>query len=265
MTVSRVIIGMMLVALLGASACLSARANPRSYYVLFAGAHERVTEEPLIKGLVRVRDMDTDSVYEKFQIVVRKSPYQLSYSDLHVWAVKPHQMVSDYAASALESSALFSAVTRELRDTRPKYGLAGQLHAIEVYDSDDLWFVHLALSLYLTRFEDGERLWSMEYDQRKKVTSGDFGHAARGLSEMMQEVFDQAIEQLAELEIAGIVKGGRLPLRRKASPKLFLRPDVKPMEAEPPPPPPAPAAEDKNIYVPESPVPPPPEKQDQVP
>lgn len=255
MTVSRGLRGIMLMTLLGASACLSARANPRSYYVLFAGAHEPVAEEPLIKGLVRVRDMDTDSVYEKFQIVVRKSPYQLSYSDLHVWAVKPNQMVSDYAASALESSVLFSAVTRELRDTRPKYGLAGQLHAIEVYDSDDLWFVHLGLSLYLTRFEDGERLWSMEYDQRKQVTSGDFGHAARGLSEMMQEVFNQAIEQLAQLDIEGIVKGDRLPGRRRASPKLFMSPDVQPMEAEPPAPP-APA-EDQNIYVPESPAPPP--------
>lgn len=182
--------------------CFGARTSDRSYFVLHGEPREVVAERPLVKGLVRVRNMDTDAVYEKFQIVVRRSPFQLRYSDRHVWAVKPNQMVADLVAQALESTRIFSAVTRELVDVRPAYTLAGKIHAIEVYDSDDLWFAHLAASLYLTRFKDGERVWSMDFNQRKRVTTGDFGHAARALSELLQVMLTQAIGELSGLEEA---------------------------------------------------------------
>lgn len=183
-----------------AASCLSARSNQRSYFVMHGEPREPLADEPLFKGLVRVRNMDTDAVYEKFQIVVRKSPYQLRYSDQNVWAVKPNQMVADLIALELETARLFSAVTRELIDIRPKYTLAGQLHAVEVYDSDELWFAHLEISLYLTRFRDGERIWSMDFDQRKRIDSGDFGHAARALSELYTTCMTQALGELAGLE-----------------------------------------------------------------
>ena len=92
----------------------------------------------------------------------------------------------------------------ELIETRPKYTIAGQLHAIEVYDSEDLWFAHLEITLYLTRFTDGERLWSMDFDQRKQIEAGDYGHAARALSELFSTCMTQA---LAELSGIGIARG----------------------------------------------------------
>ena len=188
-----------LVAMAGVG-CLSARATARSYFVLHGEAREPVAERPPISGLVRVRNLDTDAVYEKFQIVVRKSPYQLRYSDSNVWAVKPNQMVADVVAQSMETANLFSGVTRELVDARPRFTLSGQLQAIEVYDSEDLWFAHLEISLYLTRFSDGQRLWTMDFDQRKQIERQDFGHAARALSELMQIVLTQAIAELSALE-----------------------------------------------------------------
>ncbi len=185
------------------SGCLGARSTPRSYFVLHADPREAVAEVPVIKGLVRVRNLDTDAVYEKFQIVVRRSPYQLRYSDRNVWAVKPNQMVADLIGQSLETSRVFSGVTRELADFRPNYTLAGKLHSVEIYDSGDVWYAHLEASLYLTRFSDGERMWSMDFDQRKKITVGDFGHAARALSELLQTLLTQAIGELTAIDIAG--------------------------------------------------------------
>ena len=210
------------------TACLSARVQPKRFYVLHGEPRDPMATFPLIRGLVRVRNLDTDRVYEKFQIVVRRSPYELGYSAENVWAVKPNEAVSDLIAAALESSATFSAVTRQLLDTRPQFVVSGTLHAVEVYDSEDLWFAHLGMSLHLSRFQDGERIWSFDFDQRKEVSRGDFGHAVRALSELLEGAMSRAIGELAALNIA------RSPRRGPAS-RPAPRPRPEPEEPDRPP------------------------------
>jgi ABC-type uncharacterized transport system auxiliary subunit len=217
-----------------ASGCLGAVTNPRSYYVL-SGDPATPPPEPMIPALVRVRNMDSDSVYEKFQIVVRRSPYELRYSEQNVWAVKPNHMVSDIIARTLLDTGAFSGVTRGLGDTRPDFVISGDLHAIEIYDSDDLWYAHLSISLRLNRFATGERLWGFSYDQRKHVPTRTFAQAVRALSELLSAAVRQAVVALIDLKI----DKSKLPPSQK---------EVPPKEI--------PAAEDEvrteePIYVPE--------------
>lgn len=182
---------------LQSSACgLFGRAQqPRNFYVLAVDPLEKAPGR-VLPGLVRVSSMDTASTYDKFQIVVRESPYQLQYSDLNVWAVKPGRMVSDAMASALRDAGSFDAVTRELGERRPDYTLAGDLNSIEVYNSGDAWFAHLAISLAFTRFSDGQVLWTYSFDRRKQVPSGDFAAAIRGMSELLSAATQEAVGQL---------------------------------------------------------------------
>lgn len=191
-------IGLLLVApVLGS--CLGARnVAPKNYFVL----NQSIPLSPpkrSLKGLVRVRDLDADAVYEKFQFVVRRSPYELRYSDRNVWAVKPDSMLSDIIARSLAEARVFSGVTRHLGDTRPDYILGGKLHAIEVYDSGDLWYAHLAVSLRLTRFRDGEALMAFKFDERKHVPARTFSQAARALSELLADVISYGTAELREL------------------------------------------------------------------
>lgn len=195
----------LLVGGLSLGGCFGAVQNLRSYYVL-AGDPATKAEEATIKGSVRVRNMDADAVYEKFQIVVRRNPYELRYSDLHVWAVKPNQMISDIIAKTLADSGTFEDVQRALGDTRPDFTLGGELNAMEIYDSDDLWYAHLALSLRLTRFDDGAQLWSMTYDQRKLVESKSHAHAVRALSELLSACVRQAVVEMTDLKLTGAPK-----------------------------------------------------------
>ncbi|MFO0724381.1 MAG: ABC-type transport auxiliary lipoprotein family protein [Myxococcota bacterium] len=195
--------------------CLGAVPNLRSYYVL-AGDPSSPAAEPAIRGSVRVRNMDADAVYEKFQIVVRRNPYELRYSDLHVWAVKPNQMVSDIIAKTLSDSGTFEDVTRVLGDTKPDFTLGGELNAMEIYDSDDLWYAHLALSLRLTRFDNGEQVWSMTYDQRKLVESKQHAHAVRAMSELLSAAVRQAVVEMTDLKLsAGKSSGSDAALERE--------------------------------------------------
>lgn len=186
-------------ALLG-GACLGGGAIHRSYYVLHGVTLSSVG--PTIKGQVRVRNLDAASIYEKFQIVVRRSPYELSYSETDVWAVKPNRMISDVIAEALTQANGFSSVVRELGDLRPDYILSGDLHAIEVYDSDDVWYAHLAIILQLSRFDTGQTLLTFSFDQRKHVPSRTFSQAARALSELLSTALDDFIGQLMQLSVA---------------------------------------------------------------
>lgn len=199
--------------------CFGAVQNLRSYYVL-AGDPATKAEVATIKGSVRVRNMDADAVYEKFQIVVRRNPYELRYSDLHVWAVKPNQMISDIIAKTLADSGTFEDVQRALGDTRPDFTLGGELNAMEIYDSDDIWYAHLAISLRLTRFDDGAQVWSMTYDQRKLVESKSHAHAVRALSELLSACVRQAVVEMTDLKLTAAPKASS---RGSAAPRERAR------------------------------------------
>ncbi|MEQ9495545.1 MAG: ABC-type transport auxiliary lipoprotein family protein [Deltaproteobacteria bacterium] len=188
-----------LAALLSLPSCLGASQLPRSYYVIANEPLGFRHHAPVMNGILYVRSLDVDAVYEKFQFVVRKSPYQLRYSDQNVWAVKPHQMISDVLAAALDHTNTFEGVTRELIEARPAYTLSGQLNAVEIYDSDDVWFAHLAVSLHVSRFSDGARVWSYDFDQRKRLGTTSFEHGARALSELSHQITKDVVEQLAKL------------------------------------------------------------------
>lgn len=191
------------IALVLCTGCLSASSNPRSYYTLH-GVLDGTSKRGSIPGLLRVRDLDAAKAYDKFQIVVRRSPFELRYAETHVWAVKPHRMMSDLIAQWLADTNTFEAVTRELGVTRPKFVLDGDLQAVEIYDSgEDLWFGHLALSLRLTRFSTGEVLWSYTFDERKEVQTRTFSHAVRTISELMIAAIDEAIQSMDPLRPPG--------------------------------------------------------------
>lgn len=240
-------------ALVLAPGCLGAVSNARSYYVL-AGDPATPPERPTIDGSVRVRNMDVDAVYEKFQIVVRKNPYELRYSDLHVWAVKPNQMVSDIIARTLVDTGAFADVSRALGDTRPDFTLSGDLNALEIYDSDDVWFAHLSLSLRLNRFDDGEQVWSMSYDQRKPVESRNHAQAVRAISELLSACVRRAVIELEDkaLEVGGERRALTSDERRREEERERRR--ARALERATPSVEPAPSpAPDAPVYVPESP------------
>lgn len=188
----------LLVVLHGLS-CFGTVSDPvRHYYTLHLEPLHQVPS-PHINGLLRVRDLDSDAAYDRFQIVMRRSPFELSYRQSDVWAVKPNRMVSDLLARGLADQNVFAAVTRELSERRPDYLLSGELHAIEVYDSDDMWFAHIAMSLQITHFESGKILWTFNYDDRKNVTSGNFSHVVRALSELLSTSLEKALTSMEHM------------------------------------------------------------------
>jgi ABC-type uncharacterized transport system auxiliary subunit len=229
--------------LLASIGCFGSSPAIRSYYVLHGVTASSMVGSP-IDGLVRVRNLDAATVYEKFQIVVRQNPYQLQYDEDNIWAVKPSQMIADVIARALNDSKRFTAVVRELGELRPQYILSGRLQAVEVYDSDDQWYAHLSLSLHLTEFATGRTLHSLTFDERRPLAERSYAQAARAISELLSTAIDELVIGLEKLDVPRAE--GYTPPTEVIEPEA---PEPEPETAGPEDPPP-PTDED-TIFVPE--------------
>lgn len=208
--------GCVLALAVGVLSCFGTVTPQRSYFVMHGLTANRSAQGP-IDGLVRVRTLDADTIYEKFQIVVRRNPYELQYSDTNVWAVKPNRMVSDMIARSLAEGEAFKTVARELGELRPDYILGGDLHAIEIYDSGDIWFAHLSLTITMSRYSNGEALFTYTFDERRPIPEQTFAQGARALSELLSTAMDEVLTRLDSLPLSRTTvtdDGSVKPVRR---------------------------------------------------
>jgi ABC-type uncharacterized transport system auxiliary subunit len=146
---------------------------------------------------VRVKEFEIEQAYARPQIVYRRSPFQLHYYFFQVWAVKPERMITDVVYKHLSTSFLVSHVVRRFDEgARPDFELAGNIEAIEEYDSEDVWFGHIALTLKLTRMKDNRTLYMRRFDRRKQVHQHDPELVVRELSQILDFIVSQALHDI---------------------------------------------------------------------
>jgi ABC-type uncharacterized transport system auxiliary subunit len=106
-------------------------------------------------------------------------------------------MVSDLVRKQIVSSGLVSHVVRRYDEgLDPDFELSGLIEAIEEYDSDQLWFAHLAIRLTLTRTSDGRVMYSRQFDNRKKVFKNSLEAVVQELSSILEFIINQAIRDM---------------------------------------------------------------------
>jgi ABC-type uncharacterized transport system auxiliary subunit len=147
--------------------------------------------------VLRLKEFDIEEAYARPQIVYRKSAYELQYYYYQVWAVKPTRMITDLVHKHLLRDNLFSTLIRRYDEGgKPDYELSGQIEAIEEYDSDEIWFAHLALRFTLVRSSDGRVLYNRRFDNRKRVFENNPEHVIREMSQIMEFVTNQLIHDM---------------------------------------------------------------------
>jgi len=152
--------------------------------------------------VIRLKEFDIEDAYARPQIVYRQSRFQLAYDWYRAWAVKPTKMITDLVhRHLLEVNLVSKVVLRYDEGTRPDYELSGYIEALEEYDSDDVWFAHVALRLTLTRLRDGKIIYRRHFDKRKKVFENDPEHVIREMSVLMDFIMSQAVHDL-DVELA---------------------------------------------------------------
>lgn len=146
---------------------------------------------------VRIKEFSIEDAYARPQIVYRKSPFELEYYYFRVWAVKPVRMITDAVHKHMASTALVSHVVRRYDEgAKPDYELSGHIEAIEEYDSEDVWFAHLAIRIRLTRISDGRTLYMRRFDRRKQVFQHDPEYVIREMSQIMDFIMSQVLHDI---------------------------------------------------------------------
>ena len=221
--------------IVGSTGCFGARSIERRYYMLHPSLQNVPDADQRLPGVVYVRDLEIDRVYDKFKLVIRKSPYVLLYSGSHAWAVRPNRMVSDILAETLSEANVFSSVSRQLAAGRPEYELSGTIRAIEAETGSDPWRAHVAIDLQLVRFDDGRILWRYAIHDAQPM-SDDLDDVPEAVSEILDRGLRRAIDDL--MATADQIR--RLPPARGARDRgrQRLAPDDEapepPPEEEPP-------------------------------
>jgi ABC-type uncharacterized transport system auxiliary subunit len=149
---------------------------------------------------LRLKELDIEEAYARPQIVYRQNPFELLYYINKFWAVKPNRMVTDLIRKQIISSNMVKQVVRRYDEgIEPDFELTGLIEAIEEYDSDHLWFAHLALRLTLTRNSDGQVLYTRQFDNRKRVFRYSPDAVVQELSSVLEFIMDQAIGDMSNI------------------------------------------------------------------
>lgn len=169
----------------------------KEYYVLnyLPSINKSKAEKPY-PVTIRLKELDIEEAYNRPQIVYRQSPFQLKYYNYRVWAVKPTQMITDLIYKHLTTINLVSNIIRRFDEGRPNYELSGMIEAIEEYDSDELWFAHLAFRVTLVRLDDGTTVYTRRFDHRKRVFQQEPEYVIREMSSLMEYTMTQVAKDL---------------------------------------------------------------------
>ena len=173
-----------------------ARIPVKQYYLLNyvpSSSRDRLNPGPY-QCVFRLKEFGIEEAYTRPQIVYRQSPFQLRYYVYRVWAVKPERMITDLVHKHLLTASLVSNVVRRFDEGhKPDYEVNGMIESIEEYDSDELWFAHLAIRISLTRMKDGRLMYSRRFDQRKRVFQHEPEYVVREMSALVEYIFSQVI------------------------------------------------------------------------
>lgn len=170
----------------------------KQYYVLnyLPSMNKRQNPNPY-PITIRLKEFNIEEAYNRPQIVYRQSPFQLKYYVYRVWAVKPTRMITDLVHKHLVSANLASSIVRRFDEgKKPDYELSGIIEALEEYDSEELWFAHLAFRINLVRTGDGRVLYTRRFDLRKKVYQKEPEFVIREMSALMEYAMTQAVHDM---------------------------------------------------------------------
>jgi ABC-type uncharacterized transport system auxiliary subunit len=159
----------------------------RQYYGLsYSLSDVPAPTEAKYKATLMIREPDILLAYDRAQIVYRYDPFRFKYYNYKYWLAKPQQMIRELVYRHVKHVNLFSEVTLTFQRHAPDYVLEGMIDAIEEYDSGDVWYSHLAMSLRLVRYEDRVVIWTHKFDVQKEVFTKKPVYVVRAMSEQIE-------------------------------------------------------------------------------
>jgi len=153
------------------SGCFGTVAEIKHRHFLLQGAPPAATPaaslEPLpALGALWVKDFQVDAVYDRAQLVHRRSPNEVWFSRDEVWAARAGRMLADAVARQWLAHTPFLAISRSAGEAPATYSLTGEITALEVVEAPPggTAMAHLAWVLQLLDNRSGKTLGQYVFD-----------------------------------------------------------------------------------------------------
>ena len=146
---------------------------------------------------VEIGAFEVSRLYDQEKIVFRLSPQEIEDDRYHRWAVRPGDMITDAVEQYIRDAHLFTDIRQEFVDTRPDFTLTGTVKAIERFDSGNLWYARLVMSVQVVD-KRNEIFWGpREFDSGlEQVYLEDFSHTVVTLSRRLRRNMAEVIREL---------------------------------------------------------------------
>ena len=146
---------------------------------------------------VEIGAFEVSRLYDQEKIVFRLSPQEIEDDRYHRWAVRPGNMITDAVEQYISDAHLFTDIRQEFLDTTPDFTLTGTVKAIERFDSGNLWYARLVMSIQVVD-KRNEIFWGpRNFDSGLvQVYLKDFSHTVVTLSRLLQRNMAEVIREL---------------------------------------------------------------------
>ncbi|HOW50541.1 MAG TPA: ABC-type transport auxiliary lipoprotein family protein [bacterium] len=185
----------MLVVLCGllVNGCFGTQGKKHYYRVYYRPNPAPVSQ---ITATARIRTLEIDKVYRRYNLVYRASPYELSYYTNHYWASRPSDMMTDLLYYHIKAANLFSDLIIKL-DKTPDYEIGGEVLEIDRFDDNGRSYAHLSMVLTLKDFKTGKVIVSHTINDRREVAAPDPLLVVRAIGEITEKEIEVFIQKIA--------------------------------------------------------------------
>ena len=146
--------------------------------------------------VIEIEAFSVSRAYNRNEIIFRRNELEIQLDKGHSWAVRPADMITDAVGEYLKDANLFSLIGRDFIEQEADFNLRGTVKTIERYDSGDIWFARLAISMRLIRRSDSKIIWRRDFDEERQVYNADMTFTIEALREILRQQMETSIKEL---------------------------------------------------------------------
>jgi len=195
-TIRFAVLPAILAAIAGCSLTGGATPPPVSYYQLDYPAP--APSEARLPYVLRLLPVQTSSVYDSNQIVVREGDHRVDSYFYRRWTTHPAQMIGDLIERDLAESGLFEAVIRATVPLHSDFTIATSLEQVEE-DQVGGCTARLRIRFTLSKQAKGSRtpvLFQIAYEADEPCRAGDVEDVVAAMSRAMARISEQLMARL---------------------------------------------------------------------
>lgn len=145
---------------------------------------------------VQIDRFSVSRLYERNQIIFRRTPEEIDDDPNNQWAVRPGDMITSAVADYLRRARLFTDVRETFLNTTPDLTLTGSVDAIERFDSGDRWFARLNVTMQLVDRQN-QIFWQYRFDPfETEVYEADMVYTVQAMRSLLQANMRDAMTDL---------------------------------------------------------------------